>query len=534
MTKLKIFHKEYMMKELLLAYDLGTTGAKVVIFNKDAKMLGSKYHQYETYYPKINWVEQAPEEWWRAVVECTKELVIQTEINPKDIAAISFSGQMMCAIPINKNGDLLMKRVPIWADARSTDQVKKVFEIIGGYKEFYRITMQGHNPELYSIFKAMWIKENLSSVYKETHKFLHAKEYIALKMTGKFLTDYSDQGLGGTLDMRKHTWSDEMLKASGIGQDKFPELHNSIDLVGHLTKKASKQLNLVEGIPVVLGAGDGPCAATGAGAMIPGDAYFYIGSASWGGAVYEKPVGDFDTKIIVEPHAAPNLSTSIYVLYTGGIAQQWAVNVLFSKPEKNVDYYEYLSKLAAKVPREEDTLIFLPFMRPGGAPYNNLNARGVFIGLGLHHRPEHLYKAVLEGVCFSIKLLLDRFEKMSGKKLPSFNIIGGGTKNPYWMQLLSDITKRGIQTPKLKQEANCLGAAIIGAIGVGLINDFTEAKKLIEPEKTYFPNLDHAYYHDKKYEAFLFIYKDLLKSFDLIADLEKDFAKNNLKKRNHG
>jgi len=515
------------MGDLILAYDIGTTGAKVSLFNFGNKvdLIGSAYKQYETYYPKPNWLEQSPKDWWEAVVVSTNEIIREKNVDRKKIAAISFSGQMMCAIPINKNGELLMDRIPIWADARSTEQVKKIFEIIGGYEEFYRITMQGHNPELYSIFKAMWIKENFSPVYKETEKFIHAKEYIALRMTGKFLTDYSDQGLGGTLDMRKHTWSDEMLRASGIGQDKFPELHNSIDLVGHLTEEAAKLLDLVKGIPVILGAGDGPCAAAGAGAMVPGDAYFYIGSASWGGAINEKPVGDFDTKIIVEPHVAPNLSTSIYVMYTGGIAQQWAVETLFSKPDIKIDYYKYLSKLAEKVPPEEDTLIFLPFMRPGGAPYNNLNARGVFVGLGLNHRPEHLYKAVLEGVCFTIKLLLNRFEKMSGNKLPMFNIIGGGTKNPYWMQLLSDITNRQIQTPKLKQEANCLGAAITAAIGVGLINNFSEAKKFIKPEKTYLPNPDDAYYHDKKYDAFLFIYEDLLKSFDRIADLEQDFVK---------
>ena len=311
----------------------------------------------------------------------------------------------------------------------------------------------------------------------------------------------------------------------GIDQSKFPELHEAIDLVGHLTFAAATELDLIEGIPVVVGAGDGPCAAAGAGAMVPGDAYLYIGSASWGGIVNEKPTGDFGSKIIVEPHASPNMSTSIYVSYTGGIAQQWAVETLFSRPEKDVDYYKYLSDLAEKVPPEENTVTFLPFMRPGGAPYNNLNARGVFAGIGLNHRPEHLYKAVLEGVCFSIKLLLDRFEKISSKQLPEFNIIGGGTKNPYWMQLLADVTRRKIQTPKLKQEANCLGAAFIAAIGVGLIKDFAEAKKYIDQENQYLPDTKISYCYEKKYEAFLFIYEDLLQSFDLIANLEQDFAK---------
>lgn len=517
------------MSDFILAYDIGTTGAKVSLFkiNNKIELLGSAYKQYETYYPQPNWLEQSPLDWWAAVVESTNQIVKERNIERKNIAAISFSGQMMCAIPIDNRGELLLEKIPIWADARSTHQVKQLFEKIGGYEAFYDITMQGHNPELYPIFKAMWIRDNLNSVYKKTAKFIHSKEFIALKMTGKFFTDYSDQGLGGTLDMKKHTWSDVILNAAGIEQSKFPELHEAIDLVGYLTAEAALELDLIEGIPVIVGAGDGPCAAAGAGAMVPGDAYFYIGSASWGGIINEKPTGDFKTKIIVEPHASPNMSTSIYVSYTGGIAQQWAVETLFSQPEKNVDYYKYLSVLAEKVPQEEDTVIFLPYMRPGGAPHNNLNARGAFVGLGLNHRPEHLYKAVLEGLSFSIKLLLDRFEKMSGKKLPQFNIIGGGTKNLYWMQLLSDITQRQIQTPKLKQEANCLGAAFTAAIGVGLIKDFADAKRFIESENLYLPSSKNTYCYEKKYETFLYIYEDLLGSFDLIANLQQDFSKRN-------
>jgi len=508
------------MSDLILTYDIGTTGAKAAIFTKDVTLLGSAYKPYETYYPKPGWVEQAPEEWWSAVVEATRELVEQTGIRPQDIAGISFSGQMMGQVPVDKEGNLLQDRVPIWADARASEQVKQVFEVLGGYQEFYRITMQGHNPELYAIFRVMWYRDNMPEVFRKTYKFLHSKEFIANRMTGNFATDYTDQALGCTLDMKKRTWSEEMFKAANLSRDVFPELHESIDVMGKLTRKAADVLHLVEGIPVVVGSGDGPAAAAGAGALEPGDAYFYIGSASWGGTIETEPIGDFDTKVIVHNHLVPGLNHSQYVMYTGAIAQQWAKENFFGEDQEGVDLYKMASDLAERIPLNEDTVIFLPYMRPGGAPYNNMNARGVFVGIGLNHKREHLFRAVLEGVSFNIRLLLDRFEKFRGQELPSLNVIGGGSRNPFWMKLLADITGRPITTTSLKQEANCFAAAQCVGVGVGLYEDFKEVKKLIRVEQEYLPDPEVQEFYEKKFEIFLKAYQDMLETYDLIADME--------------
>ncbi len=509
------------MADLLLTYDIGTTGAKAAIFQRDATLVGSAYTQYETYYPRPGWLEQSPDDWWNAVVESTRTLIGQSGVRASDIAAISFSGQMMGQVPVDKEGNLLQERVPIWADARAGEQVARVFEALGGYEEFYRITMQGHNPELYSIFRVMWYRDNMPEVFDRVYKFLHSKEFIAMRMTGNFATDYTDQALGCTLDMKKRTWSDEMFEAAGLSRDLFPELHESIDVMGHLTKQAADELNLVEGIPVVVGSGDGPAAAAGAAALEPGDAYFYIGSASWGGTIETEPIGDFETKVIVHNHLVPGLNHSQYVMYTGAIAQQWAKETLFGKEDpEGVNLYEVASDLASKIPLSEDTIVFLPYMRPGGAPYNNLNARGVFTGIGLNHGREHLFRAVLEGVSFNIRLLLDRFETFRGQELDTLNVIGGGSRNPFWMRLLADITGRCITTTSLKQEANCFAAAQCAGVGVGLYENFAEVKKLIRVEEEYTPNPDVADFYAKKYAIFLKAYQDMLETYDLNAELE--------------
>jgi xylulokinase len=509
------------MKELLLAYDIGTTGAKAVLFRKDASIVGSIYKQYQTYYPKPGWVEQSPLDWWNAIVEATRDLIQKTGINPNEIAGISFSGQMMGQIPVNKKGELLQKRVPIWADARATKERDKLFDELGGYRKFYSITMQGHQPELLSLFRIMWFRDNMPDVFKKTFKFLHSKEYIANQLTGEFATDYTDQALGATLDMRKRTWSDSMFKAAGVSRDLFPDLHESIDIMGKVTKEAAALLHLVEGIPVVVGAGDGPCAAAGAGALEPDDAYFYIGSACWGGTIETKPIGDFKTKIIVHNHLVPGLYHSQYNMYTGAIAQQWAIETLFGQEPKDIDKYKFASDLAKTIPLNEDTIVFLPYMRPGGQPYNNMNARGVFAGIGLNHKREHLFRAVLEGLSMNLRMLLDRFEIFRGKDLPTINIIGGGSRNPYWMKLIADISGRKIATLNLKQEANCFAAAQCAGVGVGVYKDFQEVKKLFKVEQAYLPDKKVASFYGKKYEAFQNAYQGMVKTYDVLADLEK-------------
>jgi xylulokinase len=509
------------MKDLILAYDIGTTGAKAVLFEKNASIVGSKYEQYETYYPKPGWVEQSPEEWWGAVVSATNELIQETGVNPLSIAAISFSGQMMGQVPVSKNGKLLQERVPIWADGRASEQVNLVIERLGGYEKYYNITLLGHNPMLFALFRVMWYRDNMPDMFNQVYKFLHSKEFIANRMTGVFATDYTDQALGSTLDMRKRTWSQDIFDAAELSIDLFPEIKESIDIMGSLTKEAAETLGLIEGIPVVVGAGDAPCAAAGAGALSPGDAYFYIGSASWGGIIEPTPVGDFDTKLNVGIHLVPGLYHSQYVMYTGAIAQQWAIETLFADSPEDIDVYKFASDLARKIPLAENTAVFLPYMRPGGAPYNNMNARGVFTGVGLNHKREHLFRSVLEGVSMNIKLLLDRFAKFKGQAVPELTIIGGGSRNPFWMQLIADISFRQITTINLKQEANCFAAAQCAGVGVGVYEDFNEVKKLFRVEEEYLQNKELQAFYEKKYAIFLEAYQGMLKTYDMIAELEQ-------------
>ena len=194
------------MIEYLMAHDLGTTGNKATLYRKDGTLVGSEFSEYKTYYPGYNMVEQDGNQWWNSVEQSTKLLMKKTGINPNDLVSMSFSGQMMGAVAVDKNGDLLRRSV-IWADQRSIPQTKKLEEY--GMQRVYKIAGTRVSPT-FSGEKIAWMKENEPDIYNKTYKFLNAKDYIVMKLTGTFRTDYSDASMTNIFDVNDLCWSKEI------------------------------------------------------------------------------------------------------------------------------------------------------------------------------------------------------------------------------------------------------------------------------------------------------------------------------------
>jgi len=185
--------------EYILAHDIGTSGTKATLFPLDGSPATSSLFEYETKYPFTNAVEQDPNDWWRAVCVSTKRLLEKTGANPKDIAGISFTGQGMACLLVDKEGNPLANAM-IWADSRSIKEEAEIGRRIGN-ERFYRIT--GHrNSASYALPKLLWMKENNGDVFRKAYKNLQPKDYIIFKLTGKFACEYSDANMAGLLDIK--------------------------------------------------------------------------------------------------------------------------------------------------------------------------------------------------------------------------------------------------------------------------------------------------------------------------------------------
>jgi xylulokinase len=211
------------MKRYVLAHDVGTSGNKATLFTVDGELVGSQTSPYDTRYFNYNWAEQNPNAWWKAVCHSTQALV--QDIDVSEIAAVSFSGQMMGCLCVDKHGTPLRDSI-IYCDQRAQKECRDILKRIDP-QDFYNIV--GHRAnESYSLEKLMWVKNNEPEVYNNTYKMLHAKDYIVFKHTGNMVTDHSDASGTNAFDLNTFTWSEKLIEIAGIDGEKFPELKKSM------------------------------------------------------------------------------------------------------------------------------------------------------------------------------------------------------------------------------------------------------------------------------------------------------------------
>ncbi|MBN1858872.1 xylulokinase [Candidatus Bipolaricaulota bacterium] len=508
------------MNKYLLAYDLGTTGSKASLFDAQGQLLANSYDEYETDYSEGNRAEQNPEDWWQAVCDSTKRLLAETGVNPKEIAGISFSGHMMACLPVDRQGSPLRNCI-IWSDNRSVDQAQRLVDQVGA-EEGYRIT--GHQLlPCYSAAKIMWVRDNEPDIFEKTYKFLHVKDYIATRLTGAFATDYSDACGMNLFDMEKHAWSEKLIGASGIPVEKLPEVHASSDVIGEVTSQAATETGLCSGIPVVIGGGDGPCAGVGSGVIAEGLAYNYFGSAAWIGIASRKPVYDPQMRTFNFIHLDENLYMPVGASNNGGYSYQCFRNAVWESEMKaaenlSVDIFDLMEARARKVPAGANKLLYLPFIRGERCPYTNPNARGAFIGLTPNHSKADMTRAVLEGVVFNQRIILDALEQQ-GAAVKEMWVIGGGAKSTLWRQIMADIYRKPIIQPRLLQEANSLGAAIAAGVGVGIFESFEASKGMVEMVARQETNASLEGVYERMYRVFKEAYEQLVPVFESLAQL---------------
>nr|WP_287070087.1 xylulokinase [Pyrobaculum sp.] len=463
-----------MKRQYILAHDLGTTGNKAVLVHYERGVQDAFFVPYNTYYPAPTWAEQDPMEWWDAVMISTQNLLKRTQVLPEELACLVFSGQMMGCVPVDKHG-VPLRRAIIWADQRATLEFQELLKQCD-LQEIYSITGHRVGPA-YSALKIMWLKTHEYNVFRQVYKFLQAKDFIIHRLTGQWVTDYSDACGTGLLDIRTKQWSEQMLKACGISESVLPPVFPSVAVVGEVTPEASRMTGVPAGLPVVVGGGDGVCATAGAGVVAPGIGHVYLGSSAWIAGASEEPVFDPKMRTFTWPHLVPLLYSPNGTMHNAGSALEWARTTL-AKCESQVaewcdlNPYELIEKRASQTPPGAAGLLFLPYLMGERSPYWNPNARGVFLGIARNHTSAHLLRAVYEGVCFNLRTIFIILKEELGLDFSETRVIGGGATSRFWTKLLANVLGTPLQITADPLEATAIGAAMAGAVGVGLLPNF--------------------------------------------------------------
>ncbi len=471
----------------LLAHDLGTTGDKATLYSEDGTLIKSIIAEYPTHYGKHGVVEQNPEDWWKAVCETTSAMA--DLVDKKEIAAICFGGHMMGCLPMDKNCRPLRNSI-IWADTRSQKQADELGERYG-VAEFYQTTGHRLSPS-HTIPKFMWVKEHEPDVYKETYKTICCKDYIAYKMTGQLVTDYSDAS--GTLayNIRKKCWAEDLIESAGLDIEKFPEIRDGSQVLDVVTEAASKECGLLAGTPVVLGGGDGEVAAIGAGVTKLGAGYTCLGTSAWDMACVPEPVQDPTRRIVTWNHVIPDLLTPTGTMQAFGASIAWMRENLCQEEvalakETGISKYDYINANAAKSPVGANGLLFLPYLHGERSPHWNAEAKGVFVGLTMKHTVNDMKRAVMEGCVFNMGLIHNIFLENGLKVGAPLMVVGGAANSPLVMQALADMYDMELCRTNQVDEAGSMGGAILAGRATGVFDSldvldrFAKITQVVKP-----------------------------------------------------
>lgn len=468
----------------LLAHDLGTSGNKAVLYSEDGTLVYSCTKEYGLFVENANWCEQNADDWWGAVAAATRE--ITEKFNPADIAAVSFSGQMMGCLAVDRNGNPLRNSI-IWADMRATAEDAYIRSQIDMW-DFYRIT--GHRISgSYGGPKMMWLKNNEPETYARTYKFLNAKDYIILKLTGKFVTDYTDASSNTLWDLKAHRWSEEIVNLCGLDMGKLPDALPSTTVAGTVTAEAAAMTGLLQGTPVVCGGGDGVCSAIGTGCIKVGVAHSCMGTSSWIALTSDEPLLDPTMTNNTWPHIVPGHYLPFGTMQCGGGSFNWAVGELYGR---EIAEKAGGSKFAVPTMEAEAScvgangLLFLPYLIGERSPRWNSKAKGVFAGLTISHKRGDMLRAVMEGVALNLGCILNSMTRC-GCTVDDIVVVGGGAKNALWRQIFADVYGVRIEKPANTDEATSMGAAITGGVGVGLFDSFDVIERFNTIENVHMP-----------------------------------------------
>lgn len=501
----------------IVAYDLGTGGLKAALYSDQGGYLDSLFCEYPTLSVRETWAEQRPDSWWSAFCTTTRELIEKHGLNPGDIAVVSFSGQMMACLPVDRGGKALRDCL-IWADRRSTAQSEGLLERIDEQR-YYRLTGNKIYPT-YSLPKFMWLKEKEPEIYGKTYKFLQPKDYIVLRLTGTFATDYSDASGTAALDMERREWSEEVLELAGIDIQKLPEIRSSTDRAGTVSRAAAGQCTLASGTPVVLGAGDGPCGNLGAGVYEEGKAYIYLGTSSWISLASRQMVTDPQMTLFNICSVDPGMTYVYGTMQMGGGSFQWLKETICAAEKllsqlTGTSPYAYMTQEAEKSPPGARNLVFLPYLRGERSPRWNPKARGAFIGLSASHNRSDIIRSVLEGITYNLKIIRDAIASQ-GAGVQQMRAIGGGAESRLWTQIFADVFQESIHVPALREGANTLGSAILGGVGAGVFGSFRVIEQLNPVSLVQEPSADpqSRRSYQELFELFNSCYEALAPIFD--------------------
>ncbi len=522
----------------VIAYDIGTTGVKTCLFEvgDTLRLLAGEYEGYGLYILPGGGAEQDADEWWAAMAKSTRRLLEKTGTDPKSIAGISFCSQMQGLVLVDEAGCAL-RRPMSYMDQRGSREFAACqthgFTISGVNAlmllRSLRRTRAASTSVKDPLWKYKWVQQNEPEVYAKIHKWLDVKEYLIGRCTGQFVMTRDSAYSTFLYDSRpdKGCWSRALCRMYGVEFDHLPRIIECTDVAGTLTARAAQDLGLAEGCPVYGGGGDATLIGVGAGCTEVGQTHIYSGTSGWVSTVIGRQKVDIVSMIAGIVGAQAGKYNYFAEMETAGKCFEWVkehlvldeigiylqkTNVAESQESVYESLYDYMTDTIDAIPPGAGGVIFTPWLHGNRCPFEDPKAAGMFFNLRLDTGKTEMLRAVLEGICYHLRWMLECQDKKV-KIASTLRFVGGGALSRVTCQILADVTGRTVETVADTKDVGAVGAAMLVAVGSGQIAELTQAAGLIRPAARYTPDPANQALYDRNYKVFKNLYAANKKNF---------------------
>ncbi len=474
---------------MYLAIDLGTTGCRSILFDENFGCVAAAYEEYPLITPKENYVEQDAQMWWELLLRTTAKAIEKAKVDGKEIESISISSQGITVVPVDETITPIYNAIT-WLDTRAEAETQKIKDDFGE-QEMFALTGKPVSSA-YTLPKLLWFKNNRPHVFDTAWKFLMPMDFLIAKLTGNCVTDYSMAS--GTLmyDLKNACWSKNILDFYGIKEEKLPQIAAGGTKAGVILPEVAQQLGLNENCVVAVGAQDQKCAAYGVG-LQDGVMTISLGTAAAITKLWDTAATEKNTGVGWCGYVEKDKFVTEGVVNTAGTCLRWIRDMLFQG-----ESYDVIDAEAGEAQKKGSSLLFYPYLAGAGSPDYYPDGEGVFYGLNLATTRGDFALAVMEGVAFQMKIILEAMKAYGN--IHTLILFGGGAKSAFWSSVIANVTGMQIHVPQ-NAEAAGVGAALLAAKAVG------KPCKPMQADTVYLPENQEEYH--KKYLKYRTIEKKL-------------------------
>lgn len=508
-----------MKEQFMIGVDIGTTSTKAVLFNDDGQPVSKHNVEYPLFTPTPATAEQDPEQILLAVVESIRTVIQDNQLRGEQVKFVSFSSAMHSLIGVDENGKPLTKCIT-WADNRSAQWAEKIKNDMDGH-EIYRRTGTPIHP-MSPLSKLVWLKNDEKELFQSVAKFISIKEYVFYRFFHEYVIDYSIASATGLFNLEQLNWDEEALKIAGITADQLSKPVSTTHMMSGLKAPYIEETGLTSATNFIIGASDGVLSNLGVNAIEPGVVAVTIGTSGAIRAVTDRPVTDPKGRIFCYA-----LTEDKWVVggpvNNGGITFRWvrdqfAASETETAKRLGIDTYEILTRIAEQVNPGSDGLLFHPYLAGERAPLWNSDARGSFFGLAMHHKKEHMIRAVLEGVIYNLYSVLLALEELIGEP-KQIKATGGFARSALWRQMMADIFNQEVTVPE-SYESSCLGAIVLGKKALGEIDSLSIVSDLVGDTFSHEPKKENVQIYSELLPIYIRISRKLTEEYTAIANFQ--------------